>query len=308
MSGAVDTWLRTLFEAEPDPGVFVEVRQLGGGRPPLREFIPIFDLDRVAERVLELGRERDTYVGVAPRCRREGGKAAIRRLHVLWADCDTEGSVDRLSRFEPSPTLAAWSGSGGCHAYWRLRDPAPPELAEAANRRLAHAFGADVASTDASRILRPPQTRNFKHAPPVEVILDRWRGGTHPLSEIAGHLPDPPETHAPPRRARGPRPADHGDVLLTIEPAVYFRALAGIEVGRDGKVRCPLPGHGDTDPSCHVYDGADAGWYCYGCGRGGSIYDLARELSGHGDRGAGFTELRAWVAQRLLHAPLRTVA
>lgn len=48
--------------------------------------------------------------------------------------------------------------------------------------------------------------------------------------------------------------------------------------------------------------------YCFGCERGGAIYDLARELSGIGDRGADFAQLREWTAQRLLHAPLREAA
>jgi hypothetical protein len=301
MSGPLDTYVSTLFGRAPDDAL-IEIRQVG---PPRQEWHPVRALDRAAERILELGRKHDTYIGIAPRCRREGGKAAIRRCYVLHADCDTEDSVDRLARFEPAPTLVVWSGSGGLHGYWNLRSAVPVELAEAANRRLARHLGADAASVDASRILRPPATANFKHSPPAPVVLDRWRGATYRLAQVAGHLPDPPE---PRQQSNGQRPVDSADVLLTIAPAVYFKTLAGTEVGHDSKTRCPLPDHQDADPSCHVYDDADRGWYCYGCGRGGSIYDLARELSGIGDRGGDFHELRDWIARRLLHAPVREAA
>ena len=36
--------------------------------------------------------------------------------------------------------------------------------------------------------------------------------------------------------------------------------------------------HDDRTPSLHVYEDAARGWYCFGCGRGGSIYDLAALL------------------------------
>ena len=53
----------------------------------------------------------------------------------------------------------------------------------AANRRLAHALGADPASADAARILRVPATLSHKHDPPtpVEAIrLDTDRRVTRP--------------------------------------------------------------------------------------------------------------------------------
>ena len=40
MSEQLRNWLWTLFAAEPD-GVFVEIRSLGRGRSPHREFVPI---------------------------------------------------------------------------------------------------------------------------------------------------------------------------------------------------------------------------------------------------------------------------
>src|SRR3954471_16401480 len=52
--------------------------------------------DRVrglATRAIALGRRTDVYVGCAPRTRRHGGRDAVGRAFVLWADCDGEDPV-----------------------------------------------------------------------------------------------------------------------------------------------------------------------------------------------------------------------
>jgi hypothetical protein len=42
----------------------------------------------------------------------------------------------------------------------------------------------------------------------------------------------------------------------------------------------------------HVYGDPERGWYCFGCGRGGSIYDLASLLWQRETHGRDFIELR----------------
>jgi RepB DNA-primase from phage plasmid/CHC2 zinc finger len=80
------------------------------------------------------------------------------------------------------------------------------------------------------------------------------------------------------------------DPLRLVPPPVYFERLTGLRVGRSGKLRCLF--HDDRVPSLHVYREPERGWYCFGCGRGGSIYDLAALLSGRATRGSDFRELR----------------
>ncbi len=46
-------------------------------------------------------------------------------------------------------------------------------------------------------------------------------------------------------------------------------------IGEKWTARCPLPDHDEKTPSFTVYPG-DRGWWCYGCGRGGDVVDLAR--------------------------------
>jgi hypothetical protein len=91
------------------------------------------------------------------------------------------------------------------------------------------------------------------------------------------------------------------DPLLLVPPPVYFERLTGVRVGRSGKLRCFF--HDDRHPSLHVYPEAGRGWYCFGCGRGGSVYDLAALLWGRKTRGGDFLELRREL-ERLLLFPL----
>jgi hypothetical protein len=300
---ALAAWLNALFGAEPD-GALIEVRHRLRGGGMGQRFFGVRQ-EGLSEYVHRKGRESDVFIGVAPRTAPRGGRDAIRRVNALWADCDGSDCVDAVRRIRPRPAIVVRSGSrDSVHAYWPLWPQAAPDEAEKANRRLAHHLGADPRSTDAARILRPPGTLNFKHTPavPVELVYLAIRSFT--VDEVVGKLPDLPH----PRPLRAPRQAASAaeDALLAVEPPVYVAALAGRQVGRDRKIYCPL--HEERTPSFHVYDDPERGWYCFGCSRGGTIYDLARELSGIGDRGAEFERLREWISERLLNAPLEAAA
>src|SRR5829696_1547015 len=247
----------------------------------------------LATRAIALGRRTDVYVGCAPRTRRHGGRDAVERAFVLWADCDGEQAVAALAEFEPAPAIVIGSGTGSnCHAYWPLAEPLAREELERANRRLAHALGADPAAADCARILRVPGTLSHKHEPPTPVDairLDPERCVS--AVDVVGSLPDPP---APARARSSPAAAQarEDDPLLAIAPAAYVRRLLGVEVPRHRKVPCPF--HDDRHASLHVYETAARGWFCFGaCRRGGTIYDLAAPLYGYTARGEDFLQLRA---------------
>ena len=92
------------------------------------------------------------------------------------------------------------------------------------------------------------------------------------------------------------------DVLDEIDPATYVEVLTGVYVPRHGMISCPLPDHDDRTPSCKVYNEPDGGWFCFGCGRGGTVYDLAALLWGMSTRGPSFHDLRRELARALLGA------
>jgi RepB DNA-primase from phage plasmid len=245
----------------------------------------------LATRAITLGRRTDVYVGCAPRTRRHGGRDAVERAFVLWADCDGEAAVAALAEFDPAPTIVIGSGSGNnCHAYWPLTEPLTREEVERANRRLAHALGSDPASADAARILRVPGTLSHKHDPPTRVDALRLDPAVRvSVADVVAGLPDPP---TPTRPTFTPAPARGDDPLLAIAPDVYVRRLLGVDVPRHRKVPCPF--HEDRHASLHVYETPERGWYCFGaCRRGGTIYDLAAPLYGYAARGDDFLRLRS---------------
>jgi len=138
-------------------GGLIEVRYRRRERSGMGQlFHPAERPDAIIETVQRLGARTDVYVGAAPRRRRQGGADAIERVWSLWADLDGQEAVDALGAFTPAPSIIIRTGSGpNCHAWWPMREPLTPELAQRACRRLAHRLGGDMASTDPARILWP---------------------------------------------------------------------------------------------------------------------------------------------------------
>src|SRR3954451_8257172 len=141
-----------------DRSELIDLRyRLAGGQRMAQLVEPPPRVRRLTTRAIALGRRTDVYVGCAPRTRRHGGRDAVARAFALWADCDGDAAVRALHEFDPAPGIVIASGTGcNCHAYWPLRDPVAADELEHANRRLAHALGADPASADSARILRIP--------------------------------------------------------------------------------------------------------------------------------------------------------
>lgn len=278
----------------PGRGELLELRyRLDDGQRMGQVFARPDRLRGLARRAIALGRRTDVYVGCAPRTRRHGSRDAVERAFLLWADCDGEAAVAALAEFEPAPAIVIGSGTGtNCHAYWPLTEPLARDELQPANRRLAHALGADPASADAARILRVPGTLSHKHDPPTRVDALRIDPVVRVnVADVVGGLRDPP---APGRAVF--TPAAEGvrgdDPLLAIAPDVYVRRLLGVDVPRHRKVPCPF--HEDRHASLHIYETAERGWYCFGaCRRGGTIYDLAAPLYGYAVRGDDFLSLRA---------------
>ena len=292
------TYLGCLFGGEPADH-YAELRwRLRDGRGMGRDFVPLGSRDRLARLIEARGRTTDLYMGPAPRPRQQGTRDAIEHSHVAWADCDTPESMDALEDFDPPPSMVVGSGAGQ-HAYWSMWPPVAPDVLEQTNRRIAFALGADMRATDAARILRPPGTFNFKTGEPVPVVVQSINVEIFTAEDVAGLLPDPPARTV----AGATNPASYRgtDPLGDIAPAIYMEVLTGLVPNAAGKVCCPLPDHEDATPSCQVYPDADRGWFCFGCERGGRVYDLAALLAGYRLplRGSDFIAVRDVLTQHL---------
>lgn len=292
-------YLSALYATAPAES-FVELR-VRATNGMSRAFFVATELSAVAAAVDRFAPHADTFVGVLPRRRRGGGRAdLVPDGAVVWVDCDTDDSVAKLERFTPQPSIVIASGTAGHrHAYWLLREPWPISDIERANRLLVNALGGDRACVDAPRILRPPSLNHTQNTPAAVRVLRCRPSERYPLDcleDVAGMVPWVPGTRCADLRPVQRRRDSVGDPLLRLEPAAYLRRLAGVTVPLNRKVRCPF--HDDQTPSLHVYIEPTRGWYCFGCGRGGSIYDFAAHLWEITPRGEGFAELRSRLSGR----------
>ena len=177
-------------------GGYVEARALGPGGPQ-RLAVPVGDWRALGTFVTDAVRaQRDVYVGVATRRTPTRGSAShLLELPALHADLDRVDAVARLATFPFRPSIVVRSGTDGhLQAYWQLREPEDaradgPRLA-ALLRRLARHLDADLHATDLARILRLPNTYNFKGATPQPVQLVECRADVAVnLGELDAFLP-----------------------------------------------------------------------------------------------------------------------
>lgn len=300
MEGAdleLQRYLHVLF-AQARTSTLVELRwRAGAGIDMHRRFVKAGNLKMVAREALSRAESSDLFVGVLPLAdARRPAQRRRRCAHGLGRSRLRRGG--RSARGGgPEASLGRRVGRAGARARLLVGGRSRrPGGGRAANRRLAWALGGDLQCTDAPRILRPPSTiHHGRDGVPVRLIDVSDRPPTT-LAALVGGLPDPPL--ARPRASRRP---GHGlparDPLLAVTPERYVQVLTGQSVGRSRKVRCPL--HADGTPSLHVYEDPADGWYCFGCGRGGSVYDLAAGVWDITPRGDGFAALRAGLRHKL---------
>jgi hypothetical protein len=227
------------------------------------------------------GRGEEVFATPLPRERAEPGKRAVGAGSVVWVDLDgTDGNgLREIGRLKPH----LWVASGaGQHLYWRLADELPPGEVEELNRRLCHRLSGDPACCEYGRIMRLPGTFNQRRGQWCRIVrADRSRAPVEPEA-IRAALPDPePPPPVSPNGRPGQRSPMADDELQLIAPPAYFLALASVAVpDGGGMVKCPLPDHNDSYASCQVFAEAEQGWWCFGCSRGGRIFDLASLMSG----------------------------
>jgi hypothetical protein len=183
--------------------------------------------ERADELADAYARAGDVYVGIAPRLARTGDdQRRYAPLCVLAADCDSARAAAKLDLFEPEPTAVVLSGgvdgdTPKRHAYWRLTEPLAVEEARRHLLRLAHQLDADLASTDAARVLRVPGSRH--HGTGRVAVLERFTGETHALADLTGDLPDAPQWTAPDT----PRLAKTTDELVRLFTSHYTHEDGG---------------------------------------------------------------------------------
>ena len=194
---------------------------------------------------------------------------------VAWVDLDRRADEPdwpavAAARRSSSPRAAACTPTGASTAQLGAAG------VESLNRRLAARFDGDLACTDRGRIMRLPGSFNGKRG--AWCAIRRAD-----LTARAARRRARRRGAARPRPAATAAAADDSwrapdDDLATLTPPRYFALLCGLDVpASGGYVSCPL--HEERTASCMVWPD-ERGWWCFGCCRGGGIYDLASLLDG----------------------------
>ncbi len=289
---------------DANPRQFFDVRHITRDGLMRRRFISVLQINQAVRLITHNAPFTDVYVGVVLRDGARSGSNVISGSRLLYIECDHPDARSSLEGFACLPSMIVTSGSPGhLHAYWSLRELASVRQVQSANRRLALALHGDPVSVDIARLLRPPESMNHKHDPPLPVRLIRSdRHVDYELSRLTAELPPDPRPRQQTLDHRG-SPHNTGRTsldraLLAIPAVEYVRVLADREPDRAGKVLCPF--HEDTDPSLQLYP--DGTFYCFGrcgdraCGKGGTIFDFAAALWGTGTRDHDFLQLRKRLA------------
>jgi P4 family phage/plasmid primase-like protien len=131
-------------------------------------------------------RGREAYFGVhlfvEPSTRQKHNAAPSRDL---WVDLDGASIPE-----QPKLTAVVESSPGHFHGYIRLSRALDPHEAEALNKRLTYAIGADKGKWALATVLRPPGTINHKREVPWTVRLVELDGSAeHDPEELEAILP-----------------------------------------------------------------------------------------------------------------------
>lgn len=192
-SGA-SRYLRSTFQ--PNDRVALLLIHRGNGAVIQR----IGAVDKIASDTTQrwLGRKNgdgfDVYIGMNSLKAEAHGrtKADIAQVRHLYLDIDrhAEGVLKRLNEqpVMPSPNHLVRTSPGKLQVVWKVQGFSL-EMAENLQRQLARDFGADVAATDAARVLRLPGFVNHKYDPPHAVGLETKHDRTYQPTEFPAIRP-----------------------------------------------------------------------------------------------------------------------
>lgn len=183
------------------PG-YLDLRALKKGESPRQSFYLPTDLGGIKAWIAN-NKKLNLYFGVATRDGKAGKKENIVAIPALFVDLDFKrlpgeeaGAIKALESFPFHPTIIVHSG-GGYHCYWKFREPEGKESIdkiEAILRGITIRLGADMGSTDASHILRIPNTKNYNYLPHRPVYLKHSNGAEYSLDDFDDFVAEDPGT------------------------------------------------------------------------------------------------------------------
>lgn len=131
----------------------------------------------------------DIYIGMntlkAGACTRT--KRDILEIRHVYLDLDYRGPEALKAIYNsdevPKPNFVLDTSPGKHQVIWKIED-AGPQDAEDLQQQMAHEFGADIAATDASRVLRLPGFANKKYSAECVVRATKHSDQTYKLRDF----------------------------------------------------------------------------------------------------------------------------
>lgn len=115
-------------------------------------------------------RVADVHIGTSLFNKRSGLREEVQSTQVVW--CEFDGNFTGDWKGIPEPDLMIQSsGVQNIHCYWKVETLTEVAAIEEVTFRLAHHLDADIACWNANRVLRPPETFNYKSGEPVPVTI-----------------------------------------------------------------------------------------------------------------------------------------
>lgn len=217
---------------------------------------------------------------------RTGGGLVVIDIDPRHEGDRTPADLERRHGALPvTPEVA--TGGDGRHLYFRGPEGLP-------SRDLGP--GLEV-KAEGRQVVAPPSIHPDTGRPYV------WQPGRPFDAAAIATLPvwlRPAPTVAP---TAGPSDRAHEDPIRAIPAREYVPELTGRTLNHRGYTCCPFHGDGQERTPSLLAGGREAHlWKCFGCGLGGSIYDLAAFLAGYAQplRGAAFLTVQSGLLDHYL--------
>jgi hypothetical protein len=217
----------------------------------------------------------DIYFGVAPRNPNNDDKLLQPPLLTsFWVDIDVgpdkpnkdlTQAQRRVRASHIKPTIVVNSGHG-LHLYFRLKKPHSIQASKAKTllRGIADALGGDLQSAEVARLLRVPNTVNWKHKnhPQLCQVLKLRNKRRFRLTKLKKLFCGSRDKG---REAQTPQENGTSEDFFKF----YSRYVEDLRLRRDHQAMGLCPFHPDQRPSfsLRISDGV---WHCFGCGRSGN--------------------------------------
>lgn len=108
------------------------------------------------------GIEKDVYIAPALFKTKNSLKRSVKGSNVVWVEFDGQEQIDFQDLPKPD-CIVQTSTNTHVHCYWKVPYIEDTSLIDNINRRLMYYLEADSSGWDASQVLRPPLSKNWKY-------------------------------------------------------------------------------------------------------------------------------------------------